>query len=76
MGKTDTVRQLANSLQNQTDLIEELKVGHKEAYNKKKMKSDSFHVLSSRLTLNNSSQNSKVMPGKPLPHFKDFFQSH
>ena len=43
VGNMDAIQQLANSLQNQTDLIEELKVGRKEARAKKKVKFDNFN---------------------------------
>ena len=73
VGNTDAVQQLANNLQNQTDLIEELKIGREEARNDKKVKFDDLHGSSLRLVLNASSQNGEVTPGKPSTHCAEFF---
>ena len=73
VGNTDAIQQLANSLQNQTDLIEELKVGRKEARNEKKVKFDDLRGSSSRLILNASSQNGEVTPVKPSTHCLEFY---
>ena len=73
VGNTDAVQQLAVNLQNQTDLIEELKIGREEARSEKKVKFDDLHGSSSRLILNASSQNGEVTPGKPSSHCAEFF---
>ena len=64
---------MANSLQNQTDLIEELKVGREEARTENKVKFDDLHGSSSRLILNATSQNGEVTPGKPSTHCSEFY---
>ena len=73
VGDTEAVQQLANSLQNQMDLIEGLKVGREEACNEKKVKFDDLHGSSSRLILNASSQNGAVTPGKLSSHYTAFY---
>ena len=57
---TEAVQQLAVNVQNQTDLIEELKKGREESRLDKKQKFDDLHDSSKRLILNASSQNGEV----------------
>ena len=73
VGNSDAIQQLATSLQNQTDLIEELKTGREEARSEKKAKFDDLHGSSSRLILNASSQNRQVTPGSPSTHCTEFY---
>ena len=49
IGNSDAFQKLANSLQNQTDLIEELKIGCGEARTEKKAKCYDLHGSSRRL---------------------------
>ena len=73
VGNTDAIQQLATSLQNQTDLIEELKVGCEEARDEKKVKFDDLHGLSGCLILNALSQNGGVTPGKASSYCLEFY---
>ena len=70
---TDAIQQLATSVQNQTDLIEELKQSRTEASKEKKQKFADLHESAQRLILNASSQNGEVTPSTPSTNCASFF---
>ena len=70
---TDAIQQLAVSVQNQTDLIEELKQSRTEASKEKKQKFADLHESAQRLVLNASSQNGEVTPANPSTNCITFY---
>ena len=71
---TEAVQQLASNVQNQPDLIEELKKGREDAKKNSKQKFDDLHDSSQRLILNASSQNGEVTPGSPSVTCSNFYK--
>jgi len=74
LANTDAVQQLAASVQNQTNLMEEIKKGREDAKEEKKTKFSDLHDSCQRLILNASSQNGVVAAGKPSSHCEEFYR--